>query len=148
MLEDKIYTDYVDSMKAKDKDKSQFLSFLRAVLKNKSIELKKSKLDDGEVLAVLQKENKKLAETKDAVKGHAEKLDEVNRQIEIIKGYLPEQISEEQVSQIVDKVISDTGAASIKDMGKVMKAVLEKIAGRADSKIASQIVKQKLSSGQ
>ncbi len=145
MLEGAIYKDYVASLKAKEKDKSQFLSFLRSVLQNKAIELKKDKLDDKEVLIVLQKEKKKLGETKEAVGDNPEGLKEVNREIEIIENYLPEQMPKSQIENIVDQVIADTAAGSVKDMGKVIKPVLEETAGRADSKLVSQIVKEKLS---
>ena len=69
---------------------------------------------------------------------------DLNREIEILLGYLPEQLSAEEIEKIVDETIVAVGASSIKDMGKVMGAVTPKVKGRADNKIVSDFVKQKL----
>ncbi|MCC8098280.1 MAG: GatB/YqeY domain-containing protein, partial [Eubacterium sp.] len=74
----------------------------------------------------------------------ADKLDEINRKIEILKSYLPEQLTEEQIQKIVDDAITAADAKSMKDMGKVMGIVTQKTKGLADGKAVSEIVKKAL----
>ena len=147
LLEDKIYKDYVDALKARDKPRTDFLSFIRAELKNKAISLKKERLDYAEVVGVLNKQKKHLEETKDSISSSSRKelIDSVNNELAVLEKYLPQSLDEADVINIIDEVIAELGAASMKDMGKVMKQVLEKISGRADSQRISEIVRQKLS---
>lgn len=147
MLEDRIYKDYVAALKAKDKEKSQFLSFLRSELKNRAIELKEEKLKDCDALAVLKKQKKRLEDSKESAvsSGRQELIDNAQAEIDLIESYLPKPLSEEQLASLVDEVIKDIQASSMKDMGKVMKEVLARSEGRADSRKASELVKMKLS---
>lgn len=147
-LEQKIYEEYVRAMKSGDKDRTGFLSFLRAELKNSAIDLKKQSLDDSEVLSVLNKQKKRLQETKESAESSGRKdiLEQAERELSFLKPYLPEALGDKEVSEIVDKVISELGAASMKDMGRVMKEVLAIVGVRADSRLVSGLVKEKLSS--
>ncbi len=146
MLEERIHSDYIAALKSKNKHKSGFLSFIRADLKNKAIELKKEKLDDDEVLLVLQKQKKRLEDTKESIEksGRTELLQEVNIEFSILAEYLPKALSENELVTIIDEVISSTGASSMKDMGAVMKEVRSRAGARADAKKVSELVKQKL----
>ncbi|MFA6281522.1 MAG: GatB/YqeY domain-containing protein [Candidatus Omnitrophota bacterium] len=146
MLEDKLYKDYVEAMKAKNRQKSDFLSFVRAELKNTAINLKKDKLDDAEVLNVIKKQKKQLEEAKETIKdGQREETRQaLIKEIAILEEYLPKQLSESELTSVIEQVIKDTGAASMKDMGKVMKEVVAKVGAAADSKKISDIVKAKL----
>lgn len=147
MLEDKIYQDYVTALKAKEKEKAQFLSFLRADLKNMAKSLKKDKLDDDQALGVLKKQKKRLLESKEFIEKSQREdlLKKVNLEISIVDGYLPQPLAKEEVIKVVDEVIAKIGASSMKDMGAVMKQALEKLGQRAEAKEVSQIVKSKLS---
>ncbi|MBD3263804.1 MAG: GatB/YqeY domain-containing protein [Candidatus Omnitrophica bacterium] len=147
MLEDRIYQDYVAALKAKDKDKSQFLSFLRSELKNRAIELKEKNLKDSDVIAVLKKQKKRLQDSKESAvsSGRQELIDNANAEIALIENYLPKPLSEEELASLVDEVIKDTQASSMKDMSRVMKEVLAKSEGRADSRKTSELVKMRLS---
>jgi len=149
MLEDDIYKDYVHALKSKDKDKVKFLSFIRAGLKNRGIELKKDKLEDSEALSVLKKEKKSLLDSKEIIEksGRKDQLEQINSEINIINAYLPEPLSNEKMVKFIDESISETGAVSLKDMGKVMKLSLEKMSNRAEAREVSRIVKEKLSAG-
>lgn len=147
MLEERIYKDYVEALKAKDKHKTVFLSFMRAELKNSAITLKKDKLDDNEVLTVFKKQKKRLEEAREAIRAcsKVEAVDEIERELSILDTYLPKALEDSELAGIIDKVIAEIGATSIKDMGKVMKQVLEIAGARADAKRLSELVKQKLS---
>ena len=77
--------------------------------------------------------------------GREDLINQVNEEMNIIKAYLPAELSEEELNTIIDEVIKETGATSMKDMGKVMSAAKTKTAGRADNRKINEIVKQKLS---
>lgn len=146
MLEEDILNDYKQALKDKDKVKASALSFLRANLLNQTIKLMKKKLDDNEVIAVIKK----------LVKQHQDSIQQFqqgNRQdlvakeqteLKILKGYLPPELSQDELKKIIEGVILETQASSLKDMGRVMKQVMEKVASCADGKLVSDLVKQKL----
>lgn len=148
MLEQKIYDDYVQALKQKDKEKTAFLSFIRAALKNQAIDLRKDKLSDEETLAVLIKERKRLRDAQETIASsqRQDTLEEIKRQITLLEEYLPQQLDSEKLKAIINEVIAEENASSIKEMGKVMKRVLAKVGTQADAKKVSELVKQKLSS--
>ena len=146
MLEDKIYQDYTQALKAKERQKIDFLSLIRADIKNQAINLKKDKLEDNETLAVLKKSQKKLQDAKESIikSGRAELLQDLEKEIAILAEYLPKPLEDTQLLKIVTAVISELGASTMKDMGKVMKEVLTRVGVRGDSKKVSSLVKEKL----
>ncbi|MDD5070821.1 MAG: GatB/YqeY domain-containing protein [Candidatus Omnitrophica bacterium] len=148
MLEEKIYQDYIVALKAKDQKRSSFLSFIRAALKNVAIDLKKDKLEDSDVFAVLKKQKKQLEDTKESMlsSGRDDLIKNAEDEIEILQAYLPNLLNEQELTKIIDQVIADLNAQSVKDMGPVMKEILSRVGVRADSKIVSNFVRQKLSS--
>jgi len=147
MLFDQISTDYVVAMKAKDSLKSGTLNFLRAQLKNVLIEQKGDKLEDMEVIAVIKKQVKQRQDsieqfTQGGRKDLAQKEED---ELTILKTYLPEELSQDALKEMVDAVIKDLGASSMKDMGNVMKIVIDKSQGQADNRTVSELVKKALS---
>ena len=147
MLEEKISKDYVQAMKDRDSTMSSTLNFLRAQIKNVRIDKRLEKVEDPEVVAVIKKQIKQRQDSIEQYKLGARQdlVDKETQELEILKRYLPSELSEAEIAGIVSNVIKETHASSIKDMGKVMKIVLEKTAGQADNKTISEIVKQKLS---
>jgi len=146
MLEEKIFNDYKEAMKNKDTLKSAALSFLRASLMNVAIDKKKKSLDDSDVIAVIRKQ---IKERQDSIeqfqRGNRQDLaDKESKELEILKSYLPKELGSDEIKQIIQEAILSTGASGIKDMGKVMKEVSAKIAGRADGKLLSDLVKDRL----
>jgi uncharacterized protein YqeY len=146
-LEEKIYKDYIEAFKARNKDKADFLSFVRAELKNLAISSKKDKLEDNETLSVLQKLKKRLEEAKEAAAKGAKVdfIEKTEKEIAVLGDYLPKALSEAELTSIINEVVTSLGATSIKDMGRVMKEVLSKVGAQADSKTVSDLVKNKLS---
>jgi len=147
MLEDKILADYKDAMKNRDTLKSSTLSFLRSQLKNVIIEKKKDKLEDKDVIVVIKKQVKQRLDSIEKFKS-GERLDLVEKEkkeLEILKKYLPPELSRKELEKIISEVIAEIGANSMKDMGRVMKEVMSKVSGRADSKLLSELVKSGLS---
>lgn len=147
MLEKRIYNDYVSALKNKEKDRAQFLNFLRAGIKYLAIDLKKAALTDEEIFTVLKKNQKQLTETKEGgiLANKQDVIAKAENELLIISQYLPQPISEAELIKIIDQVIAETGALSQKDMGKVMKEVLAKLGNSADAKQTSALVKAKLS---
>jgi uncharacterized protein YqeY len=147
MLEEKILNDYKEAMKAKDALKSSILNFLRSDLKYAAIAKKKDALEDQDVITVIKKHVKQHQDSIEQFKkGNRQDLvDKESKELEILKAYLPEEMPVEEIKKIIEEAIVSTGAQDIKDMGKVMKEANAKIAGRAEGKVVSELVKQRLS---
>ena len=107
----------------------------------------KAELDDEGVLDVIAKELKRRRDVLPEYEksGRADLIADINREIEILLAYLPKQLSREELEEIVTQAISETGATSMKDMGRIMGAVMPKTKGRADGKMINEIVKAHLS---
>ena len=149
MLEETIQKDYIAAMKARDTLKAATLNFLRAQIKNARIEKKVDQLTDQEVLAVVRKQVKQRQDALDQYQkaGRFDLADKEAAEKAILEAYLPAQLSEEEVRLIARQVIQDQGASSMKDMGRVMKAVSQRLAGQADNRLVSQIVREILQEG-
>jgi len=147
MLEEKIFDAYKEAMKNKDGLKSSVLNFLRAEFMNVAFAKKKKNLDDSDCLAVIRKQMKQREESiEQFIKGNRQDLaDKEAEELKILKAYLPQELSSDEIKKIVEEAVVLTQAGSIKDMGKVMKEVNLKIAGRADGKLVSELVRAKLS---
>jgi uncharacterized protein YqeY len=145
-LKEKLMEDLKDAMKNKDELKKNTVTMIRAAIKQIEVD-KRVELEDNEVIDIISKEAKKrkdaLAEFEKA--GREDLINQTNEELAIIKEYLPEPLSEEELTQIIVDTIAEVGAESMKDMGKVMQAVKAKTAGRADGKTINEIVKAKLS---
>ncbi len=146
MLEEKILADFKEAMKAKDSAKVSTISFLRAAMSYAAIEKNKKALDDAECIAVIRKLIKQHQEsiTQFRAGGRADLADKEAKEIEFLKVYLPAELPEAQIKAIIEEAIASTGAAGIKDMGKVMKEVTAKTAGQADGKLVSDLVRARL----
>lgn len=147
MLEERIDKDFVQAMKDKDKVKSSVVSFLRAQLKNHRINNRLEKLADTDVVSVLKKQIKQRQDSIEQFQsgGRQDLVDKESAELAILKSYLPQEMSEAELQGIVSEAIKETGASGVKDMGKVMKAVMAKAAGKADNKLVSDLVKKALS---
>jgi len=146
MLEDKILVDYKQAMKDKDKLKSSVLSFLRAEMINVAFTKKKKLLDDSEAITVIRKQVRQRQDSIEQFQngGRMDLAQKEEKEMEILKSYLPAELSEEEIKKIIDEAIAATAAQGLKDMGKVMKEVTPKIAGRADGKLVSDMLRAKL----
>lgn len=127
-------------MKARDRDRAPALRMIVDVLQ------KDAKLGDGDEIAVLQRERKKRVEAAEAYEnaGRAEQAAAERFEAELIEGYLPRQLSDEELAEIVAAAVAETGASEQKQMGQVMSAVMPKVGGRADGKRVSAAVREKL----
>lgn len=137
--------DLIAAMKAGESEKLSVLRMARTALKNKQIEVG-HELAEPEVVAVLQKELKQRREaaTEFRAGNRPELAEKEEREAEILKAYLPAEMTDDELTAIVDDVIVATGAATPADMGKVMGQAMGKVAGRADGNRVSALVRQKL----
>src|SRR3989338_675808 len=146
MLEERIAKDYVQAMKDRDHVRSSTLNFLRADLKNVRIDKRADHLEDGDVVAVIKKQIKQRQDSIDLYGqgGRQDLVEKESAEMAVLKGYLPQEISEEGLKVFVQEAVHETGAQSMKDMGKVMKALFVKVQGRADNKLVSAMVQKVL----
>lgn len=145
MLVEKLKKDMVEAMKAKDKEKLTVIRMVKAALDKERID-KKVEVNDDLLIDVVNKQVKLRNDSIEEFK-KASRDDLVNKteeELNILRDYLPEQLSEEEVNTIIEDVIKQVNASSIKDMGNVMKEVTPKVKGRADMKHVSEIIKSRL----
>jgi hypothetical protein len=150
MLRDDINKALTEAMKAKDERKVSTLRMVNSSVKNADIEARgggKQPLGDAEVLSLLQKMIKQRQESVELYKkgNRADLVKQEEEEIAIISAYLPKQMSETEMAAAIDAAIKETGAAGMKDMGKVIGALRGKYAGQMDMGKASAAVKAKLS---
>jgi len=145
-LKEKLMEDLKDAMKNHNEVKKNTVTMIRASIKQIEVD-KRVELEDNEIIDIISKEAKKrkdaLAEFEKA--GREDLIAQTNEELLIIKEYLPEELSIEELTSIIEETIKEVGAETMKDMGKVMQAVKAKTAGRADGKTINEIVKSKLS---
>ena len=143
---EKITKDLLDAMKSKDAFKLSVLRMLKSALKNEEIN-KKSPLTDDEVLAIIKKQVKTR---KDSMNEYAsynrmDLADSLQKEIDILNEYLPEELSDEELEKIVKETITKVKAESIKQMGMVIKTISSEYGARCDMAKVSKLVKEKLS---
>ena len=144
-LKDQIKEDMKSAMKAGEKDRLKVIRLVMAAIKQVEVD-SREELDDAGVLGVLNKMVKQRRDSVDAFeKGGREDLAAIERsEIGVLETYLPEQLSADDLAALVDEVIAATGAAGIRDMGKVMGQIKTRAAGRADMGAVSAVVKERL----
>lgn len=144
-LVEQLNADMKAAMKAKDKETLSVIRMLKADLSNEQIKAGHDLLADEE-LSVVSREMKQHVEERDSY-ADADREDlvaDLQAQIEVLKRYMPEQLSEEEVRAIVQETIQAVGASSKADMGKVMGALMPKVKGKADGKMINQLVQSEL----
>ncbi|WHH59672.1 GatB/YqeY domain-containing protein [Petroclostridium sp. X23] len=144
-LKDRLLEDMKSAMKEKDLIKKNTVQMTRAAILQVEKDNKVT-LDDEGVIEILAKEVKKRKDVLPEYEksGRQDLIDDLNREVEVLMGYLPEQLSEEELEQMIKTVIEEVGASAMKDMGKVMAAIMPKTKGRADGKMINLIAKKYL----
>jgi len=145
-LTERLEKDYVAAYKAKDADRLSVLRLLKTAVKNSQVELRRP-LTDEEVLDVLTRQAKQRRESIDMFSnaGRTDLIEKEERELAILMEYLPAPLSDDELAGAVDAAISSLAAAGMKDMGRVVKAVLTEHKGRVDGKRVSELVKARLS---
>ena len=147
-LLDRLNEDMKQAMRAKDKDKLSVIRMVKASLQNEAIDLGVAELNEEQELTILSRElkqrNESLRDFKAA--GRDDLVEQLEKEIEILKVYMPEQLSEEELEKLVKETIANLQATSKKDFGKVMGAIMPKVKGKADGSFVQKLVQKHLSS--
>ena len=150
MLKEKILNELNKALKEKEELKVSTLRLLIAAIKNFEIAKRGTSYvaSDEEIASIIQKEIKQRKESIEQFKagGRQDLVDKETKETEILQIYLPKQISEQELLSMVEDVIKEVGASSVKDFGKVMRVLAQKVKGRADMSIVSGIIKRLLGS--
>ncbi|HWM64401.1 MAG TPA: GatB/YqeY domain-containing protein [Solirubrobacterales bacterium] len=137
---EQVQADVRTAMKAGERERAAALRMIVDSLQQDA------KLGKGDEVAVLQRERKKRLEAEEAYRdaGRSEQADAEGFEAELIEGYLPQQLSDEELTALVEAAVEETGATEQKQMGQVMSALMQKVGGRADGKRVSAAVREKL----
>jgi uncharacterized protein YqeY len=140
-IEDELKT----AMRARDQERTDALRLTLASLRSAEKEVQRP-LKEDEELHVLQRERKRRAEAAEAFRGggREEQAAKEERELEIVQEFMPEPVEEDELERIIDDAIAETGATSLRDLGRVMADVMPQVAGRADGSVVSQLVREKL----
>lgn len=144
-LKAQISEDMKVAMRAKDAERLGTIRLLQAAIKQREVD-ERIELTDADVIAVIEK---MLKQRKDSIAAYesanrTDLADVEKAEVAVLQTYLPQQLSEQEISDVLDKVLTDTGATSIKDMGKVMAAIKPLVAGKADMGKVSGLIKARL----
>ena len=144
-LKDRIQQDVKDAMRAREKQRLATIRLITAAIKQREVD-ERIELDDEQVLLVLDKMCKQRRESISQFEkaGRDDLIAVEVREMEVIQGYLPEQLGDDEIAALIDAAMSDTGATAIKDMGKVMRQLKPKLQGRADMSAVSAMIKARL----
>lgn len=144
-IKDRIQDDLKAAMKSGDTRRREILRLLMAAFKQVEVD-RRVTLSDEDVTGLLITEAKKRRESIDEMTraGRTELAAQEQYELEVIEGYLPRQLSRDEIERIVGEAIAETGAAGPKDMGRVMGAVMPRLRGQADGKLVNEVVRQKL----
>lgn len=147
MLEDKINADFKEAMKERNEIKVSILRMVKSSIQNLKIEKKKKELGDEDIFGILAKHVKQAQDALEGFRkgGREDLIKKEEAELVIIKSYLPQEISTEELKTLIEEAIKTTGAASAADMGRVMKELMPKVKGRADGKKVNQLVQELLS---
>jgi uncharacterized protein len=146
-LLERLNNDMKQAMKNKEKDKLSVIRMVKASLQNEAIKIGTKELSEDVELTILSREVK---QRKDSLHefdkaGRQDLVDKLHTELSIVELYLPKQLSEEELSEIVKETIAEVGATSKAEMGKVMAAIMPKIKGKADGSLVNKFVQQHLS---
>jgi uncharacterized protein YqeY len=145
-LQERLTADMKDAMRLREKDRLTTIRMVKSSLQNETIKLGKQELTDEEELTILSREMKQrddsLRELESAVRHDL--VEKIHAEIVVLEAYMPKQLYEQEVEEIVDAAIAQTGASAPTDMGKVMGVVMPQLKGKADGALINRLGKQRL----
>ncbi|MBT2695011.1 GatB/YqeY domain-containing protein [Bacillus sp. ISL-55] len=146
-LLERLNNDMKQAMKNKEKDRLTTIRMVKASLQNEAIKFGKQELSEEEELTVLSREVKQRKDSLQEFEkaGRQDLVEKIQNELKHVEIYMPQQLSEEEVTEIVKEAIAETGAASKADMGRVMAVLMPKVKGKADGSLVNKLVQQHLS---
>ena len=144
-LKQKLQEDLKSYMKNKDAIKKSVITLIRSSIKQYEVD-NRVELQDDEIVDLIAKQLKQTRDSREefAKAGRDDLVSKAEAEIEVLKEYLPQQLSEEELNEIVISTISEVGATSMKDMKKIMTSIMPKVKGRADGKLINELVKKNI----
>lgn len=144
-LKQKLQEDLKSSMKNKDAIKKSVITLIRSSIKQYEVD-NRVELEDDEIVDLIAKQLKQTRDSREEFSkaGRDDLVSKAEAEIEVLKEYLPQQLSEEELNEIVISTISEVGATSMKDMKKIMTSIMPKVKGKADGKLINELVKKNL----
>ena len=144
-LKQKLQEDLKSSMKNKDAIKKSVITLIRSSIKQYEVD-NRVELGDDEIVDLIAKQLKQTRDSREefAKAGRDDLVSKAEAEIEVLKEYLPQQLSEEELNEIVISTISEVGATSLKDMKTIMSSIMPKVKGRADGKLINELVRKNL----
>lgn len=145
-IKENLDRDLKEALKSKDEARLSAIRMLKAAIRNKEVELIKKELDDSTIFQVLSKMIKQREESIEQFEkgGRKELADKERKELKILNAYLPQQMTEAEILVQIEEAVKEVSAESPKDMGRVMKVLVPKLAGRADVKLVSGLVQKRL----
>jgi uncharacterized protein YqeY len=146
-LQERLIGEMKEAMKTGDTLKVSVIRMLRSSIKNKEIEKGKSQvLSENEIIELISSAIKQRGDSVEqfAKGGRTDLVEKEEREIQILKTYLPTPLSEEELRRMIQETLRESGAAASQDLGRVMKAIMPKVVGRADGAAVSRLVKEML----
>jgi len=146
-LSEKLAKEMKNALKQRDKIRLSTIRLIRDAILKREIEQGRESLDDDGITKVISTMVRKSEEATEEFKrgGRQDLVDQENQQLEILRSFLPQQLSMEEIQSLINEVVQEAGAVDLKDLGKVMKILMPKISGRADGGIVNQMVRERLS---
>ncbi|NKE05150.1 MULTISPECIES: GatB/YqeY domain-containing protein [Mesobacillus] len=146
-LLERLNNDIKQAMRNKEKDRLTTIRMVKASLQNEAIKQGKQELSEEEELTVLSREVKQRKDSLQEFEkaGRQDLVEKIQTELKHVEVYMPQQLSEEEVTEIVKEAIAETGAASKADMGRVMAVLMPKVKGKADGSLVNKLVQQHLS---
>jgi uncharacterized protein YqeY len=145
-LEERLIDEMKEAMKSSDKLRLSTIRMIRSAAKNKEIE-QRQKLNDEDIQRVIQGMIRRGEDSLEQFRagGRMDLVEKESKELEILRSFLPQSLSQEDILKMIDQSVEEVQASSLKDLGKVMKSVMPKLQGKADGKLVNQLVKQRLS---
>jgi hypothetical protein len=146
-LKERLAAEIKDALKRGEKGRLSILRLMLDSIKKKEIEQGRKELDDNGVIRVIATMIRNGEDALEQFKkgGRQDLVDTQNRELEILKSFLPQQLSKEEIHSLIDEAIQETHAVDMRDIGKVMKILMPKVSGKADGKTVNEMVRERLS---
>jgi uncharacterized protein YqeY len=146
-LRERLVSEMKNALKGREKTRLSTIRLIHDGIKKKEIELGRKELDDSGIIQVISGMVRRGEDAIEQFKrgGRQDLVDEESRQVEVLKSFLPQQLSAEEIRSLIEEAIREVQAVTKKDLGKVMKVLMPRIAGRADGRAASELAKERLS---
>lgn len=146
-LKEKLDQEMKNALKERDRTRLSTIRLIRDAIKNREIDQGREELDDNGVIKVISTMVRKGEDAVEQFKrgGRQDLVDEESRQLEVLRGFLPQQLSKEEIRSLINEAVGEAKAVDMRDLGKVMRILMPKVSGRADGKTVNEMVRERLS---